>query len=388
MENEERHVEVSVLIPCLNESKTIGDVVQSAHRLFAEHGISGEVVVADNGSTDGSQHIAEKAGAYVVIVRERGYGAAYNGGLESVRGNIVLMADADNTYHIDEAYPLIEKIRNGADMVIGNRLRGKKIPGGLTWKSRYLGTPIISWCGRLFFGTKIGDYNGGMRAAKRDVISSLKLVTTGMEWASETIIKARLAGYAIEEVPVTLYPDPPERKPHLRPFADGWRHMRFLLLHAPKWLFVFPGLILSVLGMVIGVPVWLGPVSIGGLTFGVHTLLIASVSLLIGIQILYTGVFARMYAYKIGLLPEPKSFGKKIMAYSLERMLLISIGVGLIGVIAVASVAYSWVRVDFQGLDVAHTFRQLIPGVTLIMLGIQMCFFSFLLGVLRLEIKK
>src|ERR1017187_9439324 len=255
----ERAVEVTVLMPCLDEAETVATCVDKAVAFLVDHDIDGEVVVADNGSTDGSQQAAEAAGARVVSIPERGYGSALLGGIRAARGKYVIMGDADDSYDFTALMPFLDRLRAGADLVMGNRFQGGIAPGAMPALHRYLGNPVLSFTGRLFFRSKIGDFHCGLRGFRRDSVLALGLQASGMEFASEMVVKATLAGQRVEEVPTTLSPDGRSRPPHLRSWRDGWRHLRFLLLFSPRWLFLIPGAALFALGLVIGVAVTLAP---------------------------------------------------------------------------------------------------------------------------------
>lgn len=380
---------ITVLMPCLNEAATLEHCISRAKILLNKLNLPGEIIVADNGSSDASREIALLAGAIVVAVDRRGYGAAYMGGLDAATGDIIVMGDADNSYHFDEAENLVAAIRAGADIVIGNRFLGGIEPGAMPSLNRYLGNPILSLLARILFHSPVRDFHCGLRAARREALLALPLITTGMEWATEEIVKAQYAGYRIEEVPVKLYPDGRDRASHLRPWRDGWRHLRFMLLHAPVWLFSLPGLALSTFGLIVGFLVWWRPFTLMGVTFDIHTLLICAFMLMAGIQIIYTGVFARLYAVKVGLMPlPPKNKFSNLPKLSLEFMLFLSAILGVFGLILIGSTFYSWSLVNYQGLNVADTFRQLIPGVALTMIGLQSGFAAFMVSVLQLEVKR
>ncbi|HZB29103.1 MAG TPA: glycosyltransferase family 2 protein, partial [Streptosporangiaceae bacterium] len=277
-------MELSVVMPCLNEAETIETCVRKAIGFFEEHGVDGEVVIADNGSTDGSQQLARDAGARVVPVSDKGYGNALMGGIRAAKGRYVVMGDADDSYDFTGLWPFLEQLRDGADLVMGNRFQGGIAPGAMPPLHRYLGNPVLSYIGRLFFGSEIGDFHCGLRAFRKDAVMRLGLQTGGMEFASELVVKATLAKLDIREVPTTLSPDGRSRAPHLNTWRDGWRHLRFLLLYSPRWLFFIPGLVLMTLGLVSGLALSFGPVRIGDVAFDVDTLVAASAILVIGFQ--------------------------------------------------------------------------------------------------------
>src|SRR6202162_265595 len=294
-------VELSVVMPCLDEAATVGICVKKAIDALERHGIRGEVIVADNGSTDGSQQIARDFGARVVPVERRGYGSALQAGIAAARGQFVLMGDADDTYDFSQLDEFVAKLREGYDLVMGNRFRGKILPGAMPALHRYLGNPVLTGLGRLFFKSPVGDFHCGLRAFRKDEIEQLELRTLGMEFASEMIVKATAFGLRVTEIPTTLAPDRRYRAPHLRTWRDGWRHLRFLLLYSPRWLFLYPGIALFLIGN--GVGLWLlpGPRNIGLVTIDVHTLLFAAMIVLIGFQSILFAVFSKVFAITEGL---------------------------------------------------------------------------------------
>ncbi len=277
-------VELSVVLPCLNEAETLETVVRKALWSFGELGVVGEVVVADNGSTDGSQDIARASGARVVDVPVKGYGAALRAGIESAQGTYVIMGDADDSYAMDQSGPFLEALRGGADLVMGNRFAGGIAPGAMPWVHRYLGNPVLSFLGRLFFRIPIHDFHCGMRGFRRERIRSLGLQTTGMEFASEMVVRSSLAKLTIVEVPTTLQPDGRSRPPHLRTWRDGWRHLKFLLAFSPRWMFLYPSLFLLAVGVFGMAVLSFGPVEVGSVVFDVQTMIVAAAAVVLGIQ--------------------------------------------------------------------------------------------------------
>jgi glycosyltransferase involved in cell wall biosynthesis len=298
-------LELSVVIPCLNESLTIRGCVREALDAMAAAGIAGEVVVADNGSTDGSQALATQTGARVVPIAIKGYGNALRGGIEAAAGRFVLMGDADGSYNFGHLPRFVERLRAGADLVMGNRFLGGIEPGAMPWKNRHVGNPILSFVGRLFFRTPIGDFHCGLRAFSAEAYRRMDLRTTGMELASEMVIKSVLLGLRVEEVPTVLRKDGRDRPPHLRPWRDGWRHLRFMLLFSPRWLFWYPGVLLMTVGSILGVALVQGPLPLGRVTLDVHTLLFAAVAVLIGFQAASFAVLSKFFTIRAGLrLPQ------------------------------------------------------------------------------------
>ncbi len=346
------------------------------------------MLIADNGSTDGSQELARKLGARVVECPVRGYGAALQCGIEAAAGRFVLMGDSDDSYHFDEALPLVQQLRNGADVCMGTRLRGRIMPGAMPFLNRHLGNPVLTAVGRVFFGVAMSDFHCGMRAFRRDKVLELGLVTTGMEWASEMVIKSRLAGLSMTEVPVTLYQDGRSRRPHLKRWRDGWRHLRFMLLHAPTWLFTIPGLFMISIGLLGQVLLYHGMVRIGAATFDVHTMLVMSFLSVLGAQVLFTGLFARFYSGLNGILPYDEKFDRMLRRLTLEKLLAISVLLGLAGGAGFLLTVVEWYRIGFAPLDYQVTMRRLIPSLTLISFAVQGVFNGFMLFILFLKTRR
>jgi len=375
-------VELTVVMPCLNEAETVATCVRKAMGFLAESGISGEVLIADNGSTDGSQQLAEAEGARVVDVKDKGYGNALMGGIVAAHGKYVIMGDADDSYDFTNLMPFIEELRKGADLVMGNRFAGGIAEGAMPPLHRYLGNPVLSFVGRLFFGSKIGDFHCGLRGFSRDSVMALNLQATGMEFASEMVVKATLAKQHIAEVPTTLAKDGRSRPPHLNTWRDGWRHLRFLLLFAPRWLFLFPGLALLGLGLVAGGIVLPGALNVGSVTFDVDTLVVASAAVIIGLQAVMFWLFTQVYAGAEGFLPEEPAVTRLLGKLSLERGLILAFVLivgGLVGL--VFSVLY-WHTQGFHGLNYEHALRLTIPSATALVVGFQVIFGGFFLSIL------
>ncbi len=379
--------ELTILMPCLNEAETLAACINKANTYLKESGVHGEVVVADNGSTDGSQKIAEEHGARVVNVPEKGYGAALIGGCNGARGKYVIMGDADDSYDFLHLAPFVEKLREGYDLVMGNRFKGGIEPGAMPPLHRYLGNPVLSFIARLFFPCKIGDYHCGFRGYNRESILKLGLVTTGMEYASEMVVKATLNHLKIAEVPTTLKKDGRSHAPHLRSWSDGWRHLKFLLMHSPNWLFMYPGLILFFLGLALTVVLSLGNIQIGSVGLGVHTLMYAAAAMMVGFNLVMFSLFVRSYASVTGFIPTESRLDKWLEETSTEKGVLLGIFLFLAG-IAVTIVAFCiWGKTGFGGLSPESMMRITIPAMLLIVVGIEVVFCSFFIGILHIRHK-
>jgi glycosyltransferase involved in cell wall biosynthesis len=378
-------VELSVVMPCLNEAETVETCVRKTIAFFDEHGIDGEVVIADNGSTDGSQQLARDAGARVVPVSQKGYGNALMGGIRAARGRYVAMGDADDSYDFATLMPFLEELRDGADLVMGNRFKGGIAPGAMPTLHRYLGNPVLSFVGRLFFGSKIGDFHCGLRAFRKESIVRLGLQTGGMEFASEMVVKATLAKYDIREQPTTLSPDGRSRPPHLSTWRDGWRHLRFLMLYSPRWLFLIPGLLLMTLGLIAGVALSAGPVRVGDIAFDVDTLVGASAMLVIGFQAVIFALLTKVYAMEEGFLPHDKRVQKIIDWWSLERGLVIGGLLAVAGVVGLVASLLHWKVNNFGELDPRHSIRLVVPSATGLIMSFQVVFASLFISILDIR---
>jgi glycosyltransferase involved in cell wall biosynthesis len=376
--------ELTVLMPCLNEAETIGDCISKAEGFLAASGITGEVLIADNGSSDASRAIATRLGARVVHIERKGYGSALLGGIRAARGRHVIMGDADGSYDFGRLEEFVAKLRDGADLVMGNRFRGRIEPGAMPFLHRYLGNPALSQLGRLFFNAPVGDFQCGLRAFNRSSIQRIDLQSTGMEFASEMVVKAALGGLRIAEVPTTLSPDGRGRPPHLRTWRDGWRHLRFLLIYCPRWLFLYPGLMMTGLGLLLLLWLVAGSRRIFGVELDIHTMLAASGFVLLGIQAVMFHVFAKSFAINLRLLPADQRFEKLLSRVSLEHGLILGAAVLVLGVIGSAVAFLHWERSGFGPQNPVELMRIEIPAVTSAVAGIQAMFGSFFLGVLRL----
>jgi len=377
--------ELTILMPCLDEAATIRSCVAKARGFIERTGIDGEVLVADNGSSDGSRAFAEAAEARVIHVVERGYGAALRAGIEAARGKYVIMGDADDSYDFSRLELFIAKLREGYPLVMGNRFLGGILAGAMPLLHRYFGNPVLSFIGRLFFRTSVGDFHCGLRGFDRAAVLALDLRTTGMEFASELVVKAALAGYRIAEVPTTLAHDGRGRSSHLRSWRDGWRHLRFLLLFSPRWLFLYPGLALLALGAVLLTVLYFSPVRIGRAGLDIHSMLYASAAVLLGLQLCLFALFARVSAQNAGLLPQNPTVQSLVAMVTLERGLLAGLGAAMVGFIWSAAAFWEWKEAGFGALDPSHMMRTTIPACTLMVGGMEVAVASFLLSVLRLK---
>lgn len=380
--------ELSVVMPCLNEAKTLASCIREARTAMQQAGIDGEVVIADNGSTDGSQAIAAEAGARVVPVAAKGYGNALRGGIEAARGRYIVMGDADASYDYTHVPRFIARLRAGDALVMGNRFLGGVEPGAMPWKNRYIGNPLLSFIGGLFFRTSIRDFHCGLRGFSATAYQRMDLRTTGMEFASEMVIKSILLGLPVSEVPTVLRPDGRGRAPHLRPWRDGWRHLRFMLLFSPRWLFFYPGILLMLGGLAATAMLLPGPVQLGRVQLDVHTLLFASIAVLVGFQAVSFAVLSKFFAIRAGLrLPEAK-FESWLRHATLETGLITGSVLIAGGIALWASAVWFWGERGFGHLQPAETLRWVIPGALCLALGGQLVLTSFLLGVLRLDTRE
>jgi glycosyltransferase involved in cell wall biosynthesis len=377
--------ELSVVMPCLNEAETLAICIDKAQAFLRRSGIRGEVVVADNGSQDDSQAIAEAHGARVVTVPEKGYGSALMGGIRAARGRYVIMGDADDSYDFSALEAFIEPLRAGYALVMGNRFRGGILPGAMPPLHRYLGNPVLSGIGRMFFRSPIRDFHCGLRGFDREKILALDLRTTGMEFASEMVVKATLNGLRITEVPTILHRDGRSRPPHLRSWRDGWRHLRFLLLYSPRWLFYYPGLVLTIIGL-LGMGILIpGPVTVGHIVFDIHSLLLSGAALVLGIQAVAFAVLARHYATKSGLLPVRPGFSSLLGRLSLEHLLIAGLLCILAGIGGILFSIYLWGKTTFGPVDAGQMMRLLVPATVLTLAGAQIIFSAFFKSLIDLE---
>jgi glycosyltransferase involved in cell wall biosynthesis len=377
--------ELTILMPCLNEAETLAICIDKARMFLVRAGIDGEVLIADNGSTDGSQSIAAAHGARVVPIAERGYGSALKGGIQAARGRFIVMGDSDDSYDFSRLEPFVEQLRAGFALVMGNRFKGGIAPGAMPPLHRYLGNPVLTTVGRIFFRSPCGDFHCGLRGFDRDAILDLDLQAPGMEFASEMVVKATIRRLAITEVPTTLSPDGRTRPPHLRSWRDGWRHLRFLLLFSPRWLFLFPGLALFLGGVLLMGWLLPGPRTVGGVTLDIHTLFYASLAVVVGFHSMLFWVFAKIYGMREGIVPPDPRFLTMIRAVTLE-LGLIAGGLLLLFGLALGAIAVSsWGHAAFGPLSPERAMRLVIPSGAAILLAFQIAYGAFFLSVLEIR---
>lgn len=387
-DTEGNRYELTIVMPCLDEAETVAVCVEKAVRFLARNGIAGEVIVADNGSTDGSQALATRAGARVVPIAHRGYGAALRGGIAAARSDYIIMGDADDSYDFSALEGMLAQLRSGSDLVMGNRFAGGIEPGAMPFLHRYLGNPVLSFLGRLFYRNNIGDFHCGLRGFRTSAISALGLNSNGMEFASEMVVKSALQKLRIAEVPVRLYRDGRSRPPHLRTWRDGWRHLRFLLLHSPRWLFLFPGITLFVAGMLAMLSIGLHSLSIGGMNLDIHTLSYAGAASILGMQMIVFAVLTRLMGIQNGWLPASSMGSKLLSGLTLERCLVVAALLFFTGIAMSLYAVSIWASHDFGALDPRATMRWVIPSVTLMAIGGELGLAAFFLEALRLPVAR
>jgi hypothetical protein len=382
------NIELSIVMPCLNEAETLARCIQKARAGLEKAGVTGEIVVADNGSTDGSQELAREHGARVVSVSARGYGSALRGGIEAAAGKWIIMGDADDSYDFSEINGFVEKLRAGYDLVMGCRMPrggGTIRPGAMPWKNRWLGNPLLSMIGRVFFKCPAQDFHCGLRGFSKAAYERMELKTTGMEFASEMVIKATLKSLRITEVPITLHKDGRSRPPHLKPWRDGWRHLRFMLIYSPRWLFLVPGLFLGLVGSVGTIALVGGAQTIGKITVDVGTLAVTGMMVIVGVQLIAFAFFTKVFAIAEGLLPEDPKLARLFQFFTLEKGIVAGLLVLLTGLFLLARAVWLWQQVDYGVMPYADNLRRLIPAATFVVLGVQGIFSSFFMSVLGLK---
>lgn len=378
-------IELTILIPCLNEARTLGKCISNANDFIKNNLVSGEVLVADNGSSDQSRNIALEHGATVIEIAKRGYGAAILGGVKAARGRFVIMGDGDDSYDFANLSAFLQDLRNGADLVVGNRFQGGIGPKAMPFLHRYLGNPVLTFIGKVLFRVRCGDFHCGLRGFARLPILSLNLQSTGMEFASEMIVRAAIDGLQITEVPTILRKDGRNRPPHLRSWRDGWRHLRLLLIYSPTWLFTYPGLAFIALGLVLSLFLFSGPIHIWyGIGLDVHTFLVACMSVVVGVQCITFGLLARKNAVAHGLLRYSGNYDDLISWFTLERMLLIGGSITLIGLSGMVWAVFQWGQLEFGPINYLYMMRLVTFSLMLIVVGIQFCFTAFLASIVDL----
>ena len=383
--NDAAELELTILMPCLNEAETLAVCIDKAKGYLAESGVSGEVLVADNGSTDGSQDIARSHGARVVDVPVKGYGAALIGGTEAAAGEYVIMGDADDSYDFTSLDPFLERLRSGDDLVMGNRFLGGIEPGAMPPLHKYLGNPVLTWIGRILFRSPIRDFHCGLRGYNRQSILDLELCTTGMEYASEMVVKSTLAGLRVSEVPTTLAKDGRSRPPHLRSWRDGWRHLRFLLIFSPNWLFLIPGLVALVLGIGGSLALLLGPARIGPVGLDIASQVYLAALATVGYQSILFGVLTKLYAEREGFrLPRGRNFTWLARRMTLEVLALAGLGLFLVGLVGLIVQLVAWGNQGYGPLDAADTVRVAVPAALMMILGAQTIMAGLFLGILTI----
>jgi len=377
-------IELTIVMPCLNEALTLETCIRKAESFLDGSGVRGEIVIGDNGSTDGSTEIARRNGARVIDVTMRGYGAALRAAILAARGRFVIMGDSDDSYDFLNLMPFLSKLREGYDLVMGNRFAGGIAPGGMPWKNRMIGNPLLSGLGRVFFQTHARDLHCGLRGFSREAFRQMDLRTTGMEFASEMVIKATLLGLRVTEVPTTLSRDGRDRPPHLRPWRDGWRHLRFMLLYSPRWLFLYPGILAMLAGLAVSVCLLNGPVRIGHATLDVHTLFFAGIAVLLGYQAILFATFSKIFAANAGLSPQNRFLDRLYKYFTLEVGLVTGVILFLVGLAGSIYSFILWDRQSFGVMDPRQLLRVVIPSGVCLALGFQTILSSFFLSVLGL----
>jgi glycosyltransferase involved in cell wall biosynthesis len=376
-----QEIELTILMPCLNEAETIEVCVSKAIRYLRDHSINGEVLVSDNGSSDGSREIAERAGARVVTALPKGYGSALLNGIGMARGTYIIMGDADDSYDFSNLDEFVKRLRDGADLVMGNRFTGGIMPGAMPPLHRWVGNPVLSTIGRVFFKSTIGDFHCGLRGFRKSSIQQLNLISTGMEFASEMVVKATTMGLRVEEAPTTLHPDGRSRRPHLRTWRDGWRHLRFMLLYSPRWLFLYPGLILSGIGLAVSARLSTGSMAVGNVVFDINTLLVGVATGVIGYQSLWFAILSRAFASREGLLLPERRVRRFRDSLSLERLIPLSFGLFLVGLAGLIFATGQWRSSNWGKLDPVSSLRLVIPSVGVMVIAAQTALGSALLSV-------
>jgi glycosyltransferase involved in cell wall biosynthesis len=379
--------ELSVVLPCLNEGSTVGGCIQQILTTFAENNICGEVIVADNNSSDNSREIARDMGARVVTIKEKGYGSALRGGIREARGKYIVMGDADGSYDFTQIPVFLQELRSGNELVMGNRFAGGIQPGAMRPLHQYFGNPLLSGIGRLFFKTPLHDFHCGLRGFSKAAYERLGMRTTGMEFASEMIVKASLFKLRTCEVPTTLSPDRRPGRSHMRSWHDGWRHLRFLLLYSPRWLFFYPGLAMLMGGIALALWLLPGPRRVGPVFLDVHTLLYAVAAILTGFQVVLFAIFTKIFGITEGLLPEDARLTRAFQIFNLEKGLLLGAALLTTGIGIGSYSLQLWNRTGFGPMNPVIVVRVVAAAMVTITLGVEIIFSSFFLSILGLNRK-
>jgi len=376
-------LELTILMPCLDEAETLATCIKKAQTYIDQNNVNAEILIADNGSTDGSQEIARKLDARVIDVPRKGYGSALIAGIEAAKGKYVIMGDEDDSYDFLNLSPYMEKLRDGYDLVMGNRFRGGIKDNAMPPLHKYIGNPVLSFIGKLFFKIKVDDFHCGLRGFNRERISQLNLVCTGMEFASEMVVKSSLNEYTMAEVPTILSPDGRTRPPHLRSWRDGWRHLQFLLIFSPRWLFLYPGMVLLIVGLIGSVMLARQPVPLGSVTLDIHTLLFMAGSTITGLQLVCFSILGNSLGAKLDLLPDDPLFNRLKKHFSTEGVLVIGAVVFLAGIVYAAISMSAWQQAEFGILNPTETMRKVIPAITLVISGVQVFFSAFFFSLIE-----
>ena len=378
-------MELTILMPCLNEAETLAICIRKAKTFLSENNIDGEVLISDNGSTDGSQDIAREEGARVVSTDIKGYGSALINGTKNAYGKYVIMGDADDSYDFLHLMPFVEKLREGYDLVMGDRFAGGIEEGAMPWSHKYIGNPVLSFIGRLFYNSRIRDFHCGLRGYNRESMLKLNLQTTGMEYASEMVVKSELNGLKIAEVPTTLSKDGRSRPPHLRSFRDGWRHLKFLFMYAPNWLLLYPGMFFLLLGLVLGGFIVVDKITINNINFSIHTLLYCACLIIIGLSILQMYMIVKVFAYNHDFLPKNQIDWNHMIKE--DRIIALGAGIVMIGIILSIIALETWKSFSMGDLNAEETMRIVIPAVLCLIVGFQSIFTGFIVGVMKIRTK-
>lgn len=384
MQNEQE-LKLTILMPCLNEAETLEVCINKAKTYLETSGVRGEILIADNGSTDGSIEIAARCGARVVNVKEKGYGSALRGGIKDAKGKYVIMGDADDSYDFLHLDAFVEKLDEGYELVMGNRFKGGIEKGAMPFSHRYIGNPVLSKIGKIFYRAPVNDFHCGLRGFNRESILGLNLQTTGMEFASEMVVKASLFKLKACEVPTTLKPDGRTRPPHLRSMRDGWRHLKFLLMYSPDWLFLYPGLFFLILGVAsMAILAIFSPIEIGNVGLGMNTMMYSLASILLGYTTISLSIYTKVYARQVGFLPESKAFNRFVDKMTIDKGMLVGAVMFLFGLVGAIASFVLWGRVGFGALTTDFVTRLVIISITLLVLGMQIIFTGFFVGVLKI----